>query len=134
MTYLLDTNICIYIMRRRPPHVFERFRQEGPERIGISSLSVAELSFGMEKSQRVQGNLAALEEFLYPLTILTFDERAAYAYGRLRATLERQGTPIGPLDTLIAAHALSLEATLVTNSTRELARIQGLLVENWTDI
>ena len=121
-------------MRRRPPHVFERFRQEGPERIGISSLSVAELNSGMEKSQRVQGNLAALEEFLYPLTILTFDERAAYAYGKLRATLERQGTPIGPLDTLIAAHALRLEATLVTNNTHEFARIPDLLVENWADI
>ena len=134
MIYLLDTNICIHIMRRRPPHVFERFRIEGPERIGISSLSVAELSFGMEKGGRVQDNLAALEEFLYPLTILTFSERAAYTYGRLRATLERQGTPIGPLDTLIAAHALSLEATLVTNNVREFARIPDLLIENWADV
>ena len=121
-------------MRRRPPHVFERFRQEGPERIGISSISVAELTFGMEKSQRVKENLAALEEFLYPLTLLPLDERAAYTYGKLRATLERQGTPISSLDTLIAAHALSLEATLVTNNTREFARVPELLVENWADV
>ena len=121
-------------MRRRPPHVFERFRQEGPERIGISSISVAELSFSMAKSQRGRENLAALEEFLYPLTLYDFGEREAFVYGQLRATLERQGAPIGPLDTLIAAHALSLEATLVTNNTREFASVPELLVENWADV
>ncbi len=120
-------------MRRRPAQVFERFRQEGPERIGISSISVAELRFGMEKGRRVQGNLAALDEFLYPLSTYDFGEYEADSYGRLSAGLEQRGTPIGPLDTLIAAHALSLGATLVTNNTRKFERVSELLVENWAD-
>ena len=134
MTYMLDTNICIYIMRRRPAHVFGRFRKEGPERVGISSISVAELRFGMEKSQRVEENLAALDEFLYPLSLYDFGVLEANIYGKLRVGLEQRGTPIGSLDTLIAAHALSLGATLVTNNTREFGRVPELSVENWADV
>lgn len=132
MIYLLDTNICIYVIRRRPAHVFERFRKEGPERIGISSISVCELRFGMEKSQRIEENLVALDEFLYPLSLYDFGVLGARVYGKLRANLERQGTPIGSLDTLIAAHALSLGATLVTNNTREFERVPELKLEDWT--
>lgn len=131
MTYLLDTNICIYIMRRHPRQVFERFRKEGVGRVGISSISVAELSYGAAKSQRAAPNASALEEFLYPLIVHAFDKPAAHAYGRLRTFLERQGTPIGPLDTLIAAHALSLGATLVTNNVSEFGRIADLKLETW---
>ena len=132
MSYLLDTNICIYIMRRRPAQVFRRFRKEGPERVGISSVSAAELRFGMEKSQRTEENLAALDEFLYPLSMYDFGALETRVYGKLRAGLERRGTPIGSLDTLIAAHALSLGATLVTNNTREFERVPELRLEDWT--
>jgi tRNA(fMet)-specific endonuclease VapC len=134
MSYLLDTNICIYIMRQHPCQVFERFRKEGVGRVGISSISVAELSYGVAKSQRAARNARALDEFLYPLTVHAFDKPAAHAYGHLRALLERQGTPIGPLDTLIAAHALSLDATLVTNNVSEFRRIPDLKIENWAEV
>jgi len=130
---MLDTNICIYIMRQQPEVVFERFQRARPEQMSISSVSVAELSYGMAKSRRVEENFRALEQFLYPLTVLAFDKHAAYVYGRLRVTLERSGTPIGSNDTLIAAHALSLEATLVTNDTREFERVPELRLENWAE-
>jgi tRNA(fMet)-specific endonuclease VapC len=133
MTYLLDTDICIYIMRQRPRQVFERFRQEGVGRVGISSISVAELSYGVAKSQRAAQNARVLDEFLYPLTVHAFDKPAAHAYGRLRALLERQGSSIGSHDLFIAAHALSLKATLVSNNISEFGRIPGLKLENWTE-
>ena len=133
MTYLLDTDICIYIMNQRPRHVFERFSREPFGTIGISSISVAELSYGMAKSARANENLSVLEEFLYPLTVHHFDSRAARAYGAVRVTLERQGTPIGANDLFIAAHALSLDATLITNNTREFSCVPNLPLENWID-
>lgn len=131
MTYLLDTNICIYIMRQHPRQVFERFRALGVGRVGISSISVAELSYGVAKSPRAAQNARALDEFLYPLTVHAFDKPAAHAYGQLRASLERQGTPIGANDLFIAAHALSLGATLVTNNLSEFSRIPDLKLEQW---
>ena len=131
MTYLLDTNICIYIMRRHPRQVFERFRKEGIGRVGISSISVAELSYVVAKSQRAVQNARALDQFLYPLIVHAFDKPAAHAYGRLRAFLERQGTPIGSNDLFIAAHALSLGATLVSNNVNEFGRISDLKLETW---
>jgi len=134
MTYLLDTNICIYIMRQHPRQVFERFRKEGVGRVGISSISVAELSYGVAKSQRAPQNASALDEFLYPLTVHAFDKPAAHAYGRLRALLEGQGTPIGANDLFIAAHALSLDATLVSNNVGEFGRIPDLKLENWAEV
>ncbi len=127
---LLDTNICIYIINAKPAAVLERFKRYRLGEIGICSVVAAELAFGVAKSGSAR-NRKALEMFLAPLTLLPFDERAAWAYGDLRSDLERRGTPIGSLDTMIAAHALSQQATLITNNTREFAQVPGLHVENW---
>jgi tRNA(fMet)-specific endonuclease VapC len=127
---LLDTNICITIINAKPPAVLERFKNYRLGEIGVCSVVAAELAFGVAKSGSAR-NRHALEMFLAPLTILPFDERAAWAYGDLRAELERRGTPIGSLDTMIAAHALNLQATLITNNTREFAQVSGLHVDNW---
>lgn len=127
---LLDTNICIYIINAKPAAVLERFKRYRLAEIGICSVVAAELAFGVAKSGSAR-NRKALEMFLAPLTLLPFDERAAWAYGDLRSDLERRGTPIGSLDTMIAAHALSQQATLITNNTREFAQVPGLHVENW---
>jgi tRNA(fMet)-specific endonuclease VapC len=126
----LDINICITIINVKPPAVLERFKHYQLGEIGLCSVVAAELAFGVAKSGSVR-NRQALEMFLAPLTILPFDERASWAYGDLRAELERQGTPIGSLDTMIAAHALSLQAKLITNNTREFAQVSGLHVDNW---
>ncbi|MBI5331757.1 MAG: type II toxin-antitoxin system VapC family toxin [Betaproteobacteria bacterium] len=133
MRYMLDTDICIYAIKRRPPEVLAQLRAHAAEGIGISSISVAELYFGAEKSGS-EKNIRALKHFLEPLEIAEFDQNAAMAYGRIRTALERSGTPIGPLDTQIAAHASSLEVTLVTNNTREFARVNGLKLSNWADL
>ena len=127
---LLDTNICIHVINAKPPAVLERFRQHRMGEIGLSSVVAAELAYGVAKSCSAR-NRQALEMFLAPLIILPFDEAALWAYGELRAELERKGTPIGALDTMIAAHALSQQSTLVTNNTREFARVSGLALENW---
>ncbi|MGL6133504.1 MAG: type II toxin-antitoxin system tRNA(fMet)-specific endonuclease VapC [Prochlorococcaceae cyanobacterium] len=127
---LLDTNICIYIINAKPPVVLQRFRQYRMGEIGLCSVVAAELAYGVAKSGSLR-NRKALEMFLAPLSILPFDEPALWAYGDLRAELERRGSPIGSLDTLIAAHALSQKATLVTNNTDEFARVPGLQIENW---
>jgi tRNA(fMet)-specific endonuclease VapC len=127
---LLDTNICIHIINARPAAVLERFRQYRMGEIGVCSVVAAELAYGVIKSGSSR-NRQALEMFLAPLIILSFDEAAIWAYGELRAELERRGTPIGSLDTMIAAHALSEKAPLVTNNTREFARVPGLRLENW---
>lgn len=127
---LLDTNICIYIINTKPPSVLERFQQYRLGDLGISSVVAAELAFGVAKSGSSR-NKQALEMFLAPLTILPFDDAAAWAYGELRAGLERRGTPIGSLDTMIAAHALSLHAMLVTNNSREFSQVPGLEISNW---
>lgn len=129
---LLDTNICIYIINARPPEVLARFQGFRLGEIGISSIVAAELAYGIAKSGSTR-NRSALEMFLAPLEILPFDDKAFWAYGDLRADLERQGKSIGALDTMIAAHALSLDAILVTNNTREFARVSGLRVENWVE-
>ncbi len=131
MILLLDTNICVYLIRKRPPEVLRRFDEYAVGDIGLSSITTAELHFGAQKSQRPEGNLRALEQFLLPLTVVPFGQDAAAAYGRVRALLEGRGTPIGSLDTLIAAHALSLDLTLVTNNVREFERVPDLKVENW---
>ena len=133
MKFLLDTNICIYLIKKKPPKVMPKFSSYAVGDIGVSSVTVAELQFGVQKSLRPAQNEHALELFLLPLTIVDFDYQAAVVYGNIRAALERQGTPIGSLDMLIAAHALSLNMTLVTNNTREFARIPGLKVENWAE-
>jgi tRNA(fMet)-specific endonuclease VapC len=127
---LLDTNICIYIINEKPPAVLQRFQHYQLGEIGLCSVVAAELAFGVAKSGSPR-NRQALEMFLAPLTILPFDHPAAWAYGDLRADLERRGTPIGSLDTMIAAHALSQQARLITNNTREFAKVPGLQLENW---
>ena len=131
MIYLLDTNVCIHIINSRPPQVLARFRQEEIGAIAISSVSAAELAYGVIKSGS-ERNQRALEMFLSPLDILPFDENAIWKYGLVRAGLEQIRQPIGSLDTMIAAHALSADATLVTNNTNEFARVPGLRLENWT--
>lgn len=133
MKYLLDTNTCIYLIREKPPQVLQRFNAHIVGEIAISSITVAELQFGVQKSQHPTQNQRALEQFLIPLTTVDFDNKAAIAYGRIRAALEGQGTPIGPLDTLIAAHALSLNVTLVTNNSREFSRVRNLKLVNWAN-
>ena len=129
---LLDTNICIYIINAKPPAVLARFQQYRMGDVGLCSVVAAELAFGVAKSGSAR-NRQALEMVLAPLTVLPFDDAAVWAYGDLLATLERSGTPIGALDTLIAAHALSQHALLVTNNTREFAKVPGLLLDNWVD-
>ncbi len=127
---LLDTNICIYIINAKPPAVLERFRQYRMGDIGLCSVVAAELAFGVAKSASAR-NRQALEMFLAPLIILPFDTAAVWVYGDLRADLERRGTPIGSLDTMIAAHALSQQALLITNNTREFSKVPGLQLDNW---
>lgn len=133
MQYLLDTNICIYIIKKKPPQVLEKFNFLSPWDICISSITVAELKYGVYKSQNQQQNNNALIQFLLPLEIIHFDEKAAEIYGQIRTDLEKKGQVIGSMDMLIAAQTLALDLTLVTNNTKEFARIPNLKLENWTE-
>jgi tRNA(fMet)-specific endonuclease VapC len=130
MRYLLDTDICVYVISQRPPHVLEEFKKHEAAGLGISTVTAAELFYGMART-RSERNLNALQQFLAPLEIAPFDLRAAEIFGGLRAWLESQGTPIGPYDTEIAATALALGITLVSNNTCEYSRVPGLKLENW---
>ncbi|PWI57250.1 VapC toxin family PIN domain ribonuclease [Sulfoacidibacillus thermotolerans] len=132
MLYMLDTNICIYLIKRRSDELVNRMRVFRTGEIGVSVVTVAELQYGVSKSQNKERNQAALEAFLLPLDIADFSFSITVMYGDIRAQMERQGQPIGPLDTMIAAHALSLDVPLVTNNTREFGRVRGLRVEDWT--
>ena len=131
MGYILDTNICIYIIKKKPIQVFSKFKTLTLGSVGISTVTLAELQYGVRKSAQPEKNQGALDQFLVPLEVFTFDTRAAVAYGKIRTDLEKGGTPIGPLDTLIAAHAKALGLTLVTNNEREFKRVTGLNIENW---
>ena len=133
MEFILDTNICIYIIKKKPKSVFEKFKTLALGSVGISSVTVAELHYGINKSSKPEQNKLALNQFLIPLEIVNFDSDAAIVYGEIRAALEKRGTPIGSLDTLIAAHAKSLGLTLVTNNEKEFRRVDGLKVENWVE-
>ena len=132
MILLLDTNICISLIRGRSPEVLRRFEEYAVGEIGVPSVTVAELYFGASKSRYPEENRRALEQFLLPLEVADFDGDAAVAYGRIRASLEARGTPIGPLDNLIAAQAVALDLTLVTNNVGEFARVCGPKVDDWT--
>jgi tRNA(fMet)-specific endonuclease VapC len=132
MDYLLDTNICIYIIKKKPAEVFEKFKNLAIGDVGISSITLAELQYGIEKSSNSLKNREALEKFLTPIEIVDYGYEATVEYGIIRAELEKNGIPIGPLDTLIASHAKSLDVILVTNNVREFERIPGLKIENWT--
>ncbi|MEN8263819.1 MAG: type II toxin-antitoxin system VapC family toxin [Nitrospirota bacterium] len=131
MKFMLDTNICIYIIKQKPARVLKRFAQYSAGDIFLSSVTLAELRYGVEKSLHVQQNHDALNGFTVPLEIASFDEKAADEYGKVRAQLEKKGQPIGSMDMLIGAHAISLGVTLVTNNTKEFRRIKGLSVKNW---
>lgn len=133
MQYLLDTNICIYLIRQKPPKVLARFQTLALSDIVISSISVAELEYGVCKSQQQEQNRNALMQFLVPLEVIEFDQAAATIYGSVRSDLESLGLVIGSMDMLIAAHALSLRTTLVSNNVREFSRISNLPLENWAE-
>jgi tRNA(fMet)-specific endonuclease VapC len=131
MKYMLDTNICIYLIKKKPRHVIDNLSKITIAEICISSITLSELEYGVEKSQRKEQNKMALVEFLAPVEILAFDETAARHCGRIRAELESRGQPIGSFDLLIAAHAISLDLILVTNNESEFKRVSGLKIENW---
>lgn len=133
MTYMLDTNICIYVMKKKPENVLRRFREEMDGGICISSITLAELEYGMKHSSDPVKNEQALLRFLAPLSVLPFGAAAASEYGEVRAYLQGRGTPIGPLDMLIAAHARAEGMTLVTNNMREFERVPELDLENWAE-
>ena len=134
MKYLLDTNICVFVIRQKPPQVTNRFRQYLADDLAISTVTPAELRFGADKSSDSIKNHSALDSFLAPIAIFDFDGESAERYGMVRADLENRGLPIGPLDTMIAAHALRLHIPLVTNNTKEFSRVLGLKLEDWTQV
>jgi len=129
--YMLDTDICIEIIRGKSPAVLACLRKHEVGSVAISSITLAELQYGVAKSRDPDRNRLALVHFVAPLEMLSFDDSAAGAYGKLRANMERAGQPIGPLDTLIAAHALAAKLTLVTNNQRESSHVADLHVESW---
>ena len=132
MKYMLDTNICIFAIRNSNDNVLKKFHDYLNDELYISSITLAELMYGVEKSRKPEQNRNALLQFLTLIDIKEFSEKAAIEYGKIRAFLENQGTPIGPLDTLIAAHAVSENMILVTHNTKEFLRVPDLKVENWT--
>ena len=131
MKLMLDTNVCIYLIKERPPSILERFASHAVGDIGISVITLAELEYGVSKSSRPARNREALDQFIAPLELASFDRRATAAYGKLRSTLEKKGQSIGSMDLLIAAHALSLDVRLITRNVREFGRVPGLSVEDW---
>jgi len=132
MKYLLDTNICIYLIKKKPEAVLRRLLATAPGDSGISSITLSELEYGVEKSTQRDKNKLALARLVAPLEIAPYDHAACAEYGRIRAVLEKAGQPIGPLDMLIAAHACSLGVVLVTNNVREFRRVPDLKIEDWT--
>ncbi len=131
MKYLLDTNICIYIIKKQPGEVFARFREHRVGDIGISAITYSELAYGVANSRHQEQNRLALEEFVAPLEIIAYSPEVAPVYGKIRAHLRRSGQTIGALDQLIAAHAAHLGVVLVTNDVDELSRVPNLRIENW---
>ena len=130
--YVLDTNICIYMMKRTSTELVNQIKKKSPLDLRISSITVAELEFGVANSQFPQKNKLALMKFLMPFSILPFDERDCEAFGAIRTFLKRKGTPIGSYDLQIAAQCLSRNFTLVTNNVGEFKRVPNLKIENWT--
>ncbi|RKX91262.1 MAG: VapC toxin family PIN domain ribonuclease [Spirochaetes bacterium] len=129
--FLIDTNICIYIMNNHPPQVIRKFREIGAGNIFISSITISELQYGVFKSNQIEKNTKRLEEFLRPFELISYGEKASVFYGEIRSYLEREGKTIGPLDMLIAAHAISEKLILITNNEKEFKRVKFLKVENW---
>ena len=133
MRYLLDTNTCIYIIKRSPERLMLRFKRLRVGDVGVSAITVCELQFGVSNSSQPEKNQRALTEFLGPLEILDFPATASVVYGEIRTRLQRAGTPIGSYDLLLAAHALHRNLTLVTNNVREFSRVPDLRIENWVE-
>jgi len=133
MRYLLDTNTCIYIIKRSPEQVMLRFKRLRVGDVGVSAITVCELQFGVSNSSQPERNQRALTEFLGPLEVLDFPGAASTTYGEIRASLQRSGKPIGSYDLLLAAHALHDNLILVTNNIREFARVPDLRLENWLE-
>ena len=131
MRYMLDTNICIYIIKNKPKKVIMELKRHKPSEICVSAITYAELTYGVEKSMAVEKNRLALALLFSNIEVLNFDIKAAIHYGKIRAYLEKQGTPIRPLDMMIAAHAMSLGYTVVTNNIKEFERVPDLKLENW---
>ena len=133
MNYLLDTNTCIYIIKKKPPSAVKRIRTKQPEEVAVSTITIAELEYGVARSKFPERNRVALMEFLLPFTILEFDQSAATYYGIIRSSLDNLGKPIGAMDTLLAAQARSRDLILVTNNEKEFRRVEGLHIENWVE-
>lgn len=129
--YMLDTDICIYIIKRKPGSALKRLESLQPGQLAMSAITFAELMNGAKKSQRVEANVAKLNELAELIEIRPFDQKAATFYGDVRSTLEKKGNIIGSNDLLIAAHALSLDWILVSNNEKEFGRVDGLKIENW---
>ena len=133
MRYMLDTSICIYAIKHKPEKVFQKLQTVDPQDVCVSSVTYAELVHGVEKSAAVEKNRLALSILLANIEILDFDVDAADCYGKIRANLEKKGTPIGPLDMMIAGHAMSMGYTVVTNNVKEFSRVPDLKIENWAE-
>jgi len=131
--YMLDTDICSYIIKDRPQQVYQHFAKHDMADICISMVTYAELNYGVEKSSSSKINSDVIAKFVAHLTIVPWDEDAAECYGSVRAVLERRGTPIGAVDMMIAAHAKSLDITLVTNNQKHFNKVAGLKLENWME-
>lgn len=130
---MLDTNICIHLIKKKPPKVLKRFEKEFDNGLCISAITLAELELGVEKSAQKERNQLALAMLLTSLDVLPFDSPAAVEYGKIFAYLQRNGTPVGKMDILIGAHARSLGIPIITNNTKDFERIPGLILENWVN-
>lgn len=133
MRYMLDTNICIYAIKHKPQKVFLKLQEVNPEDVCVSSITYAELVHGVEKSAAIEKNRLALSMLFANIEILNFDVDAANCYGKIRADLEKKGTPIGPLDMMIAGHTMSKGYIVVTNNVKEFSRVPNLKIENWAE-
>jgi tRNA(fMet)-specific endonuclease VapC len=131
MRWMLDTNVCIYLIREQPASVLDRFAAHSVGDIGVSVITLAELEYGVAKSSRPARNRAALEQFVSPLEVGSFDREATAVYGRVRTMLEKKGQPIASMDLLIAAHAISLDVPLITHNVKEFGKVPGLRIEDW---
>ena len=131
MMLMLDTNVCIYVIKQHPAGVLKRFSSHPVGDIGISVITLAELEHGVTKSSRPVKNREALDQFVSPLEVAAFDRPAAAAYGKLRTVQEKRGQPIASLDLMIAAHALSLDVRLITHNVKEFGKVPGLRIEDW---
>ena len=133
MKYMLDTNICIYIIKEKPQKVLEKFQSLNIGDICISVITFSELEYGVQKSKYTEKNKTALTNFLSPIEILPFNQKAALEYAKIRTILEKKGEIIGAYDLMIGAHALAENLTLVTNNVNEFKRINKLTIENWAE-